>query len=110
MTPRRSFIGGIAAGLLLLPAAFAQPLGRVPRIGWLALNNAEAAQHNFAAFRQGLRERGWVEGRNIVIESRFADGDADRLPGLATELLRLGIDVLVAGGSAPTRAAKAVRG
>ena len=58
------------------------------------------------AFRQGLRELGYVEGKNIVIESRYADGKLDRLPALAAELVRLKVDVIVTGGRAVTRAAK----
>jgi putative ABC transport system substrate-binding protein len=58
------------------------------------------------AFRQGLREHGYVEGKNIVIEWRFAEGKLDRLPALATELVRLKVDVIVSGAPAPTRAAK----
>jgi ABC-type uncharacterized transport system substrate-binding protein len=58
------------------------------------------------AFRQGLRELGYVEGKTIVIEWRFGEGKLDRLPALATELVRLNIDVIISGGPAPTRAAK----
>ena len=58
------------------------------------------------AFRQGLRELGYVEGKNIVIEYRYAEGKLDRLPALAAELVRLKVDVIVTRGPAPTRAAK----
>ena len=57
-------------------------------------------------FRQGLHELGYVEGKNIVIEWRFAEGKLDRLPALAAELVRLKVDVIVTGGALPTRAAK----
>jgi putative ABC transport system substrate-binding protein len=67
----------------------------------------ETAPHQYAAFRQGLRERGWVEGRDVVIEARRADGRPERLPALASELVRLHVDVIVATGSAATRAAMA---
>ena len=58
------------------------------------------------AFRQGLRELGYVEGENVVVESRSAEGKLDRLPALAAELVRLKVDVIVTGGSEATRAAK----
>ena len=58
------------------------------------------------AFRQGLRELGYVEGKNIVIEWRYAEGKLDRLPALAAELVRLKVDIIVSGGATATRAAK----
>jgi putative ABC transport system substrate-binding protein len=91
----------------LLRAQPARPAGKVPRIGWLALNSAETTPHQFAAFRQALSERGWVEGRSVLIEARRADGRPERLPALAAELVRLEVDVIVAMGSAPTQAARA---
>jgi putative ABC transport system substrate-binding protein len=95
-----------AAGSGLPFAAAAQERDKVLRIGWLALNSAETTPHQFAAFRQGLSERGWVEGRDVLIEARRADGRAERLPSLAAELVRLEVDVIVAAGSAPTQAAR----
>ena len=74
---------------------------------WLsngATRDGQAAR--IEAFRQGLRELGYVEGKNIVIEYRYAEGNLDRLPGLAAELVRLKIDVIVTGGGPNTRAAK----
>jgi putative tryptophan/tyrosine transport system substrate-binding protein len=65
-------------------------------------------QPSMAAFRQKLRDLGWVEGRNISIEMRWAEGNADRLPTLAAELVALGVDVIVTQGSPATRAAKQV--
>jgi putative ABC transport system substrate-binding protein len=61
------------------------------------------------AFRQGLRELGYVEGQNLVIEYRYAEGSQERLPNLAAELVRLKVDVIVAGGAAATRAAQHAR-
>jgi putative tryptophan/tyrosine transport system substrate-binding protein len=107
MINRRSFISAAAGVHLAIPrATTAQPVGKVPRIGWLGFNAPEAVPHQYAAFRQGLRDHGWVEGRNILIEYRSAGGRADRLPALAAELVRLDIDLLVTASSASTRAAK----
>src|SRR6266581_1938163 len=93
---RREFItllGGAAATWPL--AARAQQAAKVARIGWLAVNRA-ANPHNQEAFRQGLRDLGYFEGRNVVIEYRDAEGKAERLPALAAELVALNVDVIVA--------------
>src|SRR5712692_8392083 len=87
--------------LLAAPfAADAQQAAKVARIGLLALNLA-ANPHLGEAFRQGLRDLGYVEGRNLVIEYRSAEGKLERLPALAAELIALKVDVIVAGGGAP---------
>jgi putative ABC transport system substrate-binding protein len=75
-------------------------------LGCLLAASASTEKSRFEAFRQGLRELGYVEGKNIVIEWRFGDGKQDRLPALAAELVRLKVDIIVTGGSAATRAAK----
>ena len=107
MMDRRTFAGAVAGALLTLPlTATAQQAGKVPRIGFLSPNSAEVSQPRLAAFRQGLRERGWVEGRNIVIEWRFAEGKVDQLPALVAELIRLKVDIIVTTSSATTWAAK----
>jgi len=77
----------------------AQPAGKVYRIGVLETIPQALNAPNLDALRRGLRERGYVEGKNFVIEYRSADGRADRFPGLATELVRLGVDLLVTRGS-----------
>jgi putative ABC transport system substrate-binding protein len=87
---------------LCVPAHGQQP-AKVPRIGYLAGIESPA---RVAAFRQGLRELGYLEGKNIVIEYRSAQGKLDRLPELATELVRLKVEVIVSGGSGSTRLAK----
>jgi putative ABC transport system substrate-binding protein len=89
---------------LCVPAQ-AQP-AKLPRIGWLTGGSlsSQAARHE--AFRQGLRELGYVEGKNIVIEWRGADGNRDRQRTLAGELVRLKVDVIVSAGAGGTRAAK----
>jgi len=104
---RRSFVGAVAGAFLTLPFAIdAQQRASLPRIGYVVLNDADSGRHLLAAFRQGLRERGWVDGQNIVIEERYADGVLDRLRALVAELIRLKVDVIVTTSSATTWAAK----
>jgi putative tryptophan/tyrosine transport system substrate-binding protein len=86
--------------------AEAQQTKKVPRIGFLATVSPSSISDRVEAFRQGLRELGYVEGENIVIEWRYAEGKADRLPGLAAELVRLKVDIIVTTGPVPTRSAK----
>src|SRR3984893_13404553 len=104
---RRAFLPGLSGSLLAAPlAAEAQQAGKVARIGFLALNLA-ANPHLLEAFRQGLRDLGYVEGRNLVIEIRSAEGKLERLPALAAELVALKVDVIFAGGGTlPALAAK----
>src|SRR5262245_11017673 len=83
----------------------AQQPKKVPRIGYLTAASASAMVPRANAFRQGLRELGYVEGKNIVIEYQYADGKLDRLPALAAELVRLNVDIIVSGGPAATRPA-----
>src|SRR2546428_6070455 len=90
----------LALSLLLVPlAAGTQQPPKVARIGYMLTGSLESPETRalLDAFRQGLRERGYVEGQNIVIEYRAADGKIDRFPGLATELARLEPDIIVAG-------------
>jgi putative ABC transport system substrate-binding protein len=105
---RRALLGGLVAGALGVPAAvWAQE--PVRRIGWLAPSSATSALSVTLsdAFRQGLAEHGWVEGRNIAIERRYADGRMERLDQLARELVGRGVEVLVTSGDAGVRAARA---
>jgi putative ABC transport system substrate-binding protein len=104
---RRRFIEVIAGGLLTAPlVAEAQQAAKIARIGYLASNLA-ANPHLAEAFRQGLRDLGYVEGRNIVIEYRSAEGKPERFPALAAELVALKVDVIVlAGGTLAALAAK----
>src|SRR5207253_10737043 len=95
--------------LIILAAAFtadAQQPKKVPRIGFLSGVFPSSISARTEAFRQGLRELGYVEGKNIVIEWRSAEGKADRLPALAAELVRLKVDIIVTAGPPLTRAAK----
>lgn len=98
----------LVCGLLWAPltAVEAQQPPKVPRIGFLSAASPSSVSARYEAFRQGLRELGYVEGKNIVIESRYAEGRVDRLSGLAAELLRLKVDVIVSAGPAVTRPTK----
>ena len=86
--------------------AQAQQLTKVPRIGFLGATSPSTISDRVEAFRQGLRELGYVEGKNIVVEYRWAEGKIERLPDLATELVRLKVDVIVTAGPPAARAAK----
>ncbi len=97
-----------ALGLLAAPLpAEAQRAGKVYRIGWLSPGSRAAATSSplVEAFRQGLRELGWIEGQNFIIEWRFAAGRIERLPDLASELVRLKPDVILTISSAGAQAA-----
>jgi ABC-type uncharacterized transport system substrate-binding protein len=86
--------------------AEAQQPTKVSRIGYLAGGSLSAIAPRIESFRQGLRELDYVEGKNIVIDDRYADGKPDRLPELAADLVRLKVHVIVTTGPTPTRAAK----
>src|SRR5687767_14155253 len=75
--------------------AEAQQTGKVPRIGYLGTGSLSSSQPSADAFRQGLRDLGYVEGKNIVIEYRYAEGRDDRLRDLAADLVRLKVDIIV---------------
>ena len=97
------------AGALLAVAVIveAQQPAKVPRIGFLIGSSPAGSAARIEAFRQGLRELGYIEGKNIVIEWRYAEGKFDRLPALAAELVRLKVDAIVTSGPATTLPAKA---
>jgi putative ABC transport system substrate-binding protein len=101
MTTRREFIGTLAGGIVVAPfAAEAQQAAKIARIGYLATNLSVSPDRQ-EAFRQGLRDLGYIEGRNVVIEYRDAQGKFERLPALAAELVALKVDVIVAPASTP---------
>ena len=101
---RRDFVSLLGGAVAAWPlAARAQQTLKAPRIGYLALRSPMSADD---AFFQGLRDLGWMEGQNIVVERRFAAGSMDQLRGSAAELVHLKVDVIVAAASAATQAAK----
>jgi putative ABC transport system substrate-binding protein len=91
--------------LSIVPFAQAQQPKKVPRIGFLTGQSLSSISARTEAFRQGLRELGYVEGKNILIEWRYAEGKLDRLPELAAELVRLKVDIIVTSGLGSTRPA-----
>jgi putative tryptophan/tyrosine transport system substrate-binding protein len=105
---KKKFVIALAASWIL--ASFdlveAQQAAKFPRIGFLASSSGERLESRLAAFRESLRELGYVEGKNIAIELRYASGQFDKLPSLAQELIRLKVDVLVAEGAPAAHAAK----
>jgi putative ABC transport system substrate-binding protein len=106
---RRAFVTGLGA-IIVAPLAEAQQAGKVWRIGYLSLVSGELKQYKpwLAAFRDGLRELGYVESENVIIEQRYAAGQVGRLPALAKELIRLQVDILVTAPAGSALAAKKV--
>src|SRR5262245_4135282 len=96
------------ATLILAPVhlAEAQQPKKIARIGIVSGASSAAGGQNLEAFRQGLRDLGYAEGENIHIEARWADGWAERLPGLITELTQLKVDIMVVAGASAALAAK----
>ena len=104
---RRAFICTFASSLLAAPLpAEAQPTGKVARVGFLAAGSGSDNQSYLNAFRQGLSELGYVEGRSIAIEYRWGEGKYEGLPKLAAELVHLKVDVIVAVNAPAAQAAK----
>src|SRR5713101_7829230 len=107
VTTRRAFVGTLASGLLVAPfAAGAQQTGKVYRIGFIQTAAPNEMGHLIKTLDEGLREFGYVEGRNVVFERRFAEGRQERLPALAAELVRLKVDVIVTGANPVVAAVK----
>ena len=104
---RREFIAGISGVAVALPlsAHAQQPAGRVYRVGYLTISSREQQPHLVKAFEEGLGSLGYRVGENVVIEYRFANGEMERLPALAADLVRLGVDVIVTGANPNTVAA-----
>ena len=107
MNKRRKLVIALGASALAAPfGSFAQQPGKVWRIGFLSPASASGYANRVEALRAGLRELGYVEGKNLVIEWRFADGKYERLPGLAAELVQLKMDVIVTVTTPATSAAQ----
>jgi putative ABC transport system substrate-binding protein len=102
---RRAFLATMSFSLLATLAAEAQAR-KMWRIGYLDQGSADGNKPYVEAFQQGLRDLGWVEGKNIAIEARFAEGKADRLPALAAELVRLKVDLIATSSTPAALAAK----
>ena len=104
---RRAFITLLGGAATVWPLAVRaqQPAGRVYRVGYLTIASREQQLHLIKAFEEGLRSLGYRVGENVVIEYRFANGQMERLPALAADLVQLGVDVIVTGNNANTVAA-----
>ena len=104
---RRTFISTVAGSLLAVPRiADAQQPGKIYRIGYLSAPTRASVENSQQAFLRALRELGWVEGQNLIIEYRWAEGNVERLPDLAAELVRRKVDVIVAPAGSAALAAK----
>src|SRR6266446_704997 len=104
---RRAFIALLCGSVAAWPltARAQQPAGRVYRMGYLMIASREQQLHLLKAFEEGLRSLGYRVGENVAIEYRFANGELERLPALAADLVRLGVDVIVTGSNPNTVAA-----
>jgi len=104
---RRSFVGGIGGAIALGPRlADAQQAAGVHRVGFMLGASAESVKSLYDALNDGLRDRGYVEGRNLILEARYGGGRMERLPGLAAELVRLRVEVIVTGTNIHVAAAR----
>src|SRR5215831_19950918 len=94
-------LGSLALGVMLFALGFpaeAQQPAKIPRIGYLSSADAARDSARYETIRLALRERGHIEGQNIAIEYRYAEGKLDRLPALAAELVHLKVDIIVVAG------------
>ena len=103
---RRAFVTGIAGTGLFSLAARAQQVGKLPTIGFLGSSTPLAMSLWVAAFVQRLRDLGWIEGRTVAIEYRWAEGRSSRAAEMAAEFVRLKVDVIVTYSTSPVLAAK----
>src|SRR4030095_6082078 len=111
MNKRRELVIALGAGALVVPlGSFAQQQGRVWRVGVLDTTSTSMNAVNLGAFRKGLHELGYIEGGNLVVQYRSADGRPERLAALAIELVRAKVDLIVPRGTPATQAAKNATG
>jgi putative ABC transport system substrate-binding protein len=107
LVARRWFVTRVPLALAAMPlAAAAQPAGKLPRIGFIGNSTAALEANLVGPFREGLRDLGYVEGHNVLIDYRWAEGEYERFPALIAELLALKVDVLVAAGTPAAQAVK----
>jgi putative ABC transport system substrate-binding protein len=106
MDRRRFLLTSLAGALTVSPGVSAQPVGKVPRVGILWGYSPSVASPLGQAFRQGLREAGYVEGQSILVEERWAEGSFDRLPSLAADLIHRKVDIILAVSTPAAQAAK----
>src|SRR5262245_25881821 len=104
---RRNFLAALGGAAAAWPLAARAQQAAMPVIGYLNLGSPESDTHRLTGLRRGLNQSGYVEGRNLVIEYRWAGNQADRLPDLAADLVQLRVAVIVSPGSLPALAAKA---
>jgi putative ABC transport system substrate-binding protein len=111
MNNRRKLVIALGAGALTAPlATFSQQPAKIPRVGWLGTESASASAGRVEALRAGLRDLGFIEGRNIIIEFRWADGNYDRLAEAAADLVRSNVNVIYAPNPPATHAARKATG
>src|SRR5215468_8002013 len=106
---RREFItllGATTAAAAWPLAARAEQAGRLPTIGWLVASTKPATSEWMAKFAQRLRELGWIDGRNVVVDYRWADGRPERMTEIAAEFVRMRADIIVTGGTPAVQAAR----
>src|SRR5258706_11435435 len=106
MNRRDTVLALLALGIASRGSFAQQPGSRVYRIGFLTTNSAPLTAHLLDAFTRGLSELGYVEGKNVVIERRFADGNMDRLPMLVADLLQQNVDIIFASNTPSVQAAR----
>ena len=106
MSSRRAFIGGIASTAIMISCVVTARAGKTPRIGFLGNSTAALEANLIRPWREGLRDFGYVEGQNVAVEYRWAEGRYERFPALIAELLALKVDVIVTAGTPAAQAVK----